>query len=227
VLIKICGTTTEDDALLAVALGATAIGFVFAPSKRQMAPAAVADIVKRLPRGEVLTVGVFRDESPQRVVEILEHTGLEAAQLHGHEGPDASRWIRERVRMVIKAFAAGDPAVRDADEWGADAILLDAPTPGSGEVFDWAMAGELPQGQRLIVAGGLNPENVADAVARTRPWGVDVASGVERAPGRKDPMKLKAFIEAARRAASALEETNPTRTAPPAGFGPYDWQEEH
>jgi phosphoribosylanthranilate isomerase len=195
VLIKICGTTSEDDALLAVALGADAVGFVLAPSPRQVRPSLVADIVKRLPRQEILTVGVFRDEVPARVVEIATSTGLDAVQLHGHESPEEARWIRQRVPRIFKAFPAGHVDVSRAAEWGADAVLLDAPSPGSGTLFDWALAGELPQGQHLIVAGGLDPENVAAAVSSTRPWGVDVASGVEAAPGRKDPMKLKAFID--------------------------------
>ena len=109
-LIKICGTTSEDDALLAVAMGANAVGFVFAPSPRQISPQRVADIVKRLPREEILTVGVFRDHAPRRVVEVVFEAGLQAAQLHGRETPDETIWVRQRIPMVIKAFPAGDPA---------------------------------------------------------------------------------------------------------------------
>src|SRR5918911_2118589 len=169
--VKICGTTSEEDALLAVAMGADAVGFVFAPSPRQITPGTVADIVKRLPR-EIVTVGVFRDQAPSRVVEIVNSIGLRAAQLHGHETPEQSRFVRERVPLLIQAFPAGDGAVMRAAEYGADAVLLDAATPGSGQVFDWSMA-EAPDGIRLILAGGLTPDNVGKAIAQGHPWGVD------------------------------------------------------
>jgi phosphoribosylanthranilate isomerase len=225
VLLKICGTTSEDDALLAVAMGANAVGFVFAPSPRQVSPQRVADIVKRLPREDLLTVGVFRDDAPRRVVEIVYAAGLQAAQLHGRETPDETRWVRQRIPMVIKALPGGDPRVAHADDYGADAILLDSPAPGSGNVFDWAMASDLPEGQRLMIAGGLHPGNVEAAIIRARPWGVDVTSGVEASPGIKDPMKVKAFLEAAKRA-EAQVAAPPSR--PPAGApaGPYDWADD-
>ncbi len=215
--VKICGTTSEEDALLAVAMGADAIGFIFAPSVRQIAPSLAGDIAKRLP-SEVLTVGVFRDESPQRVVEIMEATGLRAAQLHGRETPEQAVWVRRRVRTVIKVFSAGDPAVTDAASYGADVLMLDAATPGSGQVFDWRLAEGVPAGQRLLLAGGLGPENVAEAIAKVHPWGVDAASGLEREPGKKDPRKLRAFIAAAKDAARPAYQGE--------GSGPYDWQED-
>jgi phosphoribosylanthranilate isomerase len=217
VFVKICGTTSEEDALLAVALGADAVGFIFAPSSRQVSPSIARDIAKRLPR-EILTVGVFRDEAPQRVVDIVEFAGLKAAQLHGRETPDQTRWVRRRLPFVIQAFPAGDAAVARAREYGADAILLDHPTPGSGRVFDWALASEAPTGLQVIIAGGLTTDNVGGAVAAVQPWGVDVVTGVEKEPGHKDPVKLRAFVAAARAA-----------EAPPYEGGrdaPYDWQEE-
>src|SRR5579885_3397379 len=110
--VKICGITSEEDALLAVAMDADAIGFVFAPSKRQVAVGLVRDIVRRLPP-DVLTVGVFRDDLPPRVVEIVNTAKLGAAQLHGHETPQMTAWIRQRVPRVIKAFPAGDPAIEE------------------------------------------------------------------------------------------------------------------
>lgn len=224
-LLKICGTTSEDDALLAIAMGANAVGFVFAPSPRQVSAQRVADIVKRLPREDLLTVGVFRDDAPRRVVETVYAAGLQAAQLHGRETPEETLWVRKRIPMVIKAFPGGDPRVAHADDYGADAILLDSPSPGSGSVFDWAMAGDLPEGQRLIIAGGLHQGNVAAAILRAKPWGVDVTSGVEATPGVKDPMKLKAFIEGAKRAEAQLAESaaaEPQST----GIGPYDWADD-
>ncbi|HET6834527.1 MAG TPA: phosphoribosylanthranilate isomerase [Acidimicrobiales bacterium] len=197
--VKICGVTSEEDALLAVAMGADAVGFIFAPSPRQIAPQKAADIAKRLPT-EIVTVGVFRDETRQRVVDTVHHTRLRAAQLHGREKPGDSHWIRQRVRLVIKAFAAGDPELDAADDYGADAILIDSAAPGSGDVFDWSLAEGAPSNRRVILAGGLTPANVADAVRAARPWGVDVASGVESAPGRKDARKVRAFVAAAKAA---------------------------
>jgi len=196
VFVKICGTTSEADALLAVAMGADAIGFIFAPSQRQIAPGVASDIAKRLP-SEVLTVGVFRNEAPARVVEIVNTVGLRAAQLHGHETADESRWVRERVPFVIKVFPAGAPVVAKAADYGADVIMLDSPRPGSGQIFDWTLA-EVPDGLRLLLAGGLTPDNVTEAIARVRPWGVDAVSGVERSPGVKDPVKVRAFVAAAK-----------------------------
>lgn len=216
--VKICGITREEDALLAVALGADAVGFVFAPSPRQVTPRTAADIARRLPP-EVLTVGVFRDEAPERVVRIVNEAGLGAVQLHGHEPPSDGRWIRERVRWLIRAFPAGSPEIERARDHAADAVLLDAPSPGGGRVFDWSLADGVPPGLPLILAGGLNPDNVAAAIAVAEPWGVDVSTGVERAPGIKDARLMRAFIEAARAAAPAGDR-------PPGGPGPYDWQQE-
>ena len=202
VLVKICGVTNEPDALLAVGLGADAIGFILAPSPRQIAASVAADIVKRLPH-DVLTVGVFRDEAPPRVVEIANTVGFGAVQLHGHETAGQCRWIRERVACTIKAFPAGDPSIARVADFGADYLLVDGPSPGSGQVFDWRLAEGVVDTRRMFVSGGLTPENVADAIAALRPRGVDVSSGVEIAPGRKDPQKLRAFIRSARAAARA------------------------
>jgi phosphoribosylanthranilate isomerase len=217
VFVKVCGTTSEEDALLAVAMDADAVGFVFAPSPRQISPALVADIVKRLPP-EIITIGVFRNESPARVVEVVNKVGLKGAQLHGRETPEQARWVRHRIPVLIQAFATGDPAIEGAADYGADAVLLDAPTPGSGQVFDWKLAEGAPDGLRLILAGGLTPENVGEAIAAVHPWGVDVATGVESEPGRKDPRKLRAFVATARAAAT------PPHTS--LREGPFDWQEE-
>jgi phosphoribosylanthranilate isomerase len=216
VFVKICGITSEEDALLAVAMGADALGFVFAPSPRQVAPTTASDIVKRLPP-EILTVGVFRDEAPERVAQIVSRTALVGAQLHGSESPAVVKQVAASVRFVIKAFRAGSPAVREAESFGADCILIDAPSPGSGEVFDWSLAAEVPDGVRVMLAGGLTPDNVADAVASVQPWAVDVSSGVEAAPGRKDPVKLREFI--ARAKSVPLPEARLF-----VGERPYDWR---
>jgi phosphoribosylanthranilate isomerase len=217
VFVKICGTTSEEDALLAVAMGADAVGFIFAPSPRLVAPKVAGEIARRLPP-EVITVGVFRDESPERVVEIVNHHGLRAAQLSGHETAEQVQYVAERVPMTIKAFPAGDPRMARAREYGADVVMVDSPSPGSGKVFDWNLVGDVPHGVRLLLAGGLNADNVAEAIGRVRPWGVDVATGVEASPGRKDPRKLRTFIAAVRKADPPVYEG--------AEDAPYDWQED-
>jgi phosphoribosylanthranilate isomerase len=216
--VKICGITSEEDALIAVAMGADAVGFVFAPSPRQMSPNAVQAIVRRLPP-EIITVGLFRDERPQRVVEIINRVGLKAAQLHGNESREDCGYVAVRVPVVIKAFAAGDPRLARAGEYGAPIILLDAPSPGSGKVFDWRLAEGAPKGRRLVLAGGLDATNVGEAIRTVHPWGVDVSTGVEASPGKKDPSKIRAFVQAAR--AAEPEPYDPAELE-----GPYDWQEE-
>jgi phosphoribosylanthranilate isomerase len=221
--VKICGTTSEDDALLAVALGADAVGFVFAPSPRQIAPQIAADIVKRLPP-EIVTVGVFQNESPSRVLQIAHFAGLRAVQLHGREPPEAARWLGARLPMVIQAFPAGDARVAQAAAYDAHAILLDAPHPGSGRVFDWSLASEVPTGQRVMIAGGLTADNVGAAIARARPWGVDAVSGLERQPGQKDPIKMRDFIAAVRAAAEELNAPPLPERDEEADL--YDWQAE-
>jgi phosphoribosylanthranilate isomerase len=214
--VKICGITNEDDALLAVALGADAVGFIFAASVRQIAVQKVYDITRRLPP-EILTVGVFRDELPQRVIEMTHAAGLRAAQLHGHETQDDVLAVGKHVQTVIKAVPAGSSDASNAHHFGTRMILVDAPAPGSGKIFDWSLVGDMPGGIDIILAGGLTPENVAAGIEQVRPWGVDVSSGVEASPGRKDPIKLKRFIEAARSAAPVREQH---------GEVPYDWMDE-
>lgn len=237
--VKICGTTSEEDALLAVAMGADAVGFVFAPSSRQVAPGLVRDIVRRLPP-EVLTVGVFRDEAPERVVDVVRKTGLRAAQLHGRETPAQTTWIHARVPVVFKAFAADDPGIARALDHGADAVFVDSPVPGSGKVFDWALTAGVPPGvRRLVLAGGLHAENVGAAIDQVHPWGVDVSTGVEAAPGRKDPRLLRAFVAAASAAGRSRPDRGgasslaPDRSVRLHGDGaddgsglPYDWQDD-
>jgi phosphoribosylanthranilate isomerase len=222
-MIKICGITSEADALLAVSFGASAVGFIFAPSPRQIPVQLAGDIAKRLPEG-ILTVGVFRDEAPQRVVEAVRVAGLGAAQLHGHETAEETKWVRSRVPMAIKAFRAGEPAIGRFDEFGADYLMVDGDNPGSGRVFDWRLAEGVIDPQRLIVSGGLRPDNVAEAVAHLHPAGVDVSTGVEAAPGRKDPLLVRDFIVNARRAGAAEQARHAPDEA--ATEEPYDWRDQ-
>jgi phosphoribosylanthranilate isomerase len=226
VFVKICGIVTEEDALLAVAMGADALGFNFVPgSPRQVTPSDVHDIVKRLPP-DTVTIGVFRDERPERVIEVVNKIGLTGAQLHGREPVSEARAIRPHVHFLVHAFAAGDPALAAAGSSPADVILVDSPTPGSGRVFDWSLAEGVPGGVRMLLAGGLDPGNVAEAIRRVRPWGVDVASGVETfaGSGRKDPRKVRAFVEIAREVGDEVAQDGWVPDDPfDAGSAPYDW----
>jgi phosphoribosylanthranilate isomerase len=206
--VKICGTTNLADALMSVAMGADAIGFVMAPSPRRIEADEVGRILREVP-DDVLTVGVFRDESAQYIVDVVTETGLRGVQLHGRESHGEAGWIRARVPFVVQAFGAGDPRLDRVDDYDVDAVLLDSSTPGSGRTFDWSLVGDLPRRRRVLLAGGLRPDNVAAAVAAVRPWGVDVASGVESSPGRKDVRSVRRFIAEANRAADL-----PTATAP-------------
>lgn len=226
--VKICGITNEDDALFAAAMGADAIGFVFAPSSRQVSAGTAREIVRRLPE-EVLTVGVFRDQSVQQVIHIAQEARLTAVQLHGHETPEQADEIRPYVSALIMAFAAGDPMLARVDEFGADAILIDSHSPGSGKAFDWSLAEGAPSNRRLILAGGLTPENVAVGIREVKPWGVDVSTGVELSgnAGRKDPLKVKKFIARAKKAGAAVahDPAADTTATQNTRQGAFDWSD--
>jgi phosphoribosylanthranilate isomerase len=228
--VKICGITNEEDALLAVAMGADAISFVFAAgSTRQVTATQVADIVKRLPP-DITTLGVFKNEHPDRVVEIVHRCGLTGAQLHGHETADQCRSVAQRVNFVVQAFAAGDKTIDRARDYPVEVVLLDNPKPGSGELFDWSLVDGVPDGKKLLLAGGLDPDNITDAVTKVRPWGVDVSTGTEASPGRKDARKVRAFVANARAAAAQIPQyqqtTNDENALDSLTGQPYDWQEE-
>ena len=131
--------------------------------------------------------------------------------------------MRARVPVVIKAFPAGHPGLGHLDDYGADIVHIEGDTPGSGEVFDWRLAEDAPTaGHRVLLAGGLHAGNVAEAITRVEPWGVDVSTGVEREPGRKDPVKLREFIDAARAAGATLGRAEWADD----GSGPYDWHDD-
>ena len=195
VRVKICGITTVDDAIAAREAGAWAIGVNFFPnSPRYVVPERAADIVAAVP--EVLCVGVFVNESRERVESIADDVGLGALQFHGDENP---AYCRHWERPVVKAFRIRDAAsVAGAQGFDVDFILADAHADGlyggSGRVLPWTLLAEMDKA-RLILAGGLDPDNVADAVRAVRPYAVDVASGVEATPGRKDSEKIRRFVE--------------------------------
>ncbi|MFM8016864.1 MAG: phosphoribosylanthranilate isomerase, partial [Actinomycetota bacterium] len=191
--VKICGITNEEDALLSVAMGATAIGFVFAPSKRQITPGRAADIVKRLPPG-IITVGVFRDHDVKSVSRVMREVGLRGAQLHGRETVSEVEQVTAEFGWVMKAVVAGSRDAEQCDRYRTDLILVDSVNPGSGETYDWQLLTTLPKGVRYVVSGGLTPDNVGDAISLVAPYGVDVSSGVEREPGRKDAAKVRRFV---------------------------------
>ncbi|MCY3841905.1 MAG: phosphoribosylanthranilate isomerase [Acidobacteria bacterium] len=204
VKVKVCGITRVDDALLASDLGASAVGFVFWPrSPRYLAPAEARGIAARLP-GDVAPVGVFVDPSAEEVRQVVEEVGLAAVQLHGDEPP---AFCRELPYRVIKAVGvdgvAGTRAAVGAVPVDAT-VLLDARDPerrgGTGRTVDWEIAAAVAAGRRVFLAGGLGATNVGAAIRTVRPYGLDVSSGVESAPGRKDPARLRAFFDEVARA---------------------------
>ena len=202
VRVKICGITNLEDALAAAEEGADAVGFVFYPkSPRYIEPGEAGRISSALPPF-VARVGVFVDEEFERIVRIARRCRLDYVQLHGSEPPEMCRRLREAGLKVIKAFRVRDEgSLRGIGEYEADAYLLDAYAPdrpgGTGLTFRWAVAYNLDvDRRRLIVAGGLTPENVRDVIEMLRPWAVDVSSGVEIEPGRKDRGKIRRFIAA-------------------------------
>jgi phosphoribosylanthranilate isomerase len=220
--IKICGITNEHDALLAVALGADALGFIFAPSPRQVAPQRVKEIVRRLPQS-VLTVGVFRDEHPQRVIDMVRESGVFGAQLHGHESPANVAEVMVEINWVVKAVVAGSTEAQRADEYLTNLILVDSPSPGSGLAYDRDLISQIPSTVRVLLAGGLTDENVGAAISQVAPWGVDVSSGVEKSHGYKDPIKLKRFIENAHTAFDALNQVEESQYRDGENR-PFNWE---
>ncbi|NLE87331.1 MAG: phosphoribosylanthranilate isomerase [Myxococcales bacterium] len=212
VWIKVCGVTTVEDARAAIAAGVDAIGLNFVPSsKRFLAPEAAAALIREAGRDAVRWVGVVADQPPRQLEELLRRVELDQVQLHGKETPAE---LEALLPHAFKAVAIAGPAdVERARRYGGDPLLVDAHVPGllggSGQTFDWTLVRELVRERRVVLAGGLRPDNVADAIRELRPWGVDVASGVELAPGRKDPRAVWSFVERARAAARELTGAGP------------------
>lgn len=212
--IKICGTTNLEDAQRSMAAGADALGFIFAPSSRRIDVETAAAIIRHL-RGAVESIGVFVNQLPGRVAEIVEQAGLTGVQLHGDESAESLPEFRGALgdRKIIKTLHANDLldasqklAAYLAQRGSVDAILLDSGSTqrrgGTGLRFDWQdakpLAAEIRCAMPLILAGGLNADNVAEAIEWFAPWGVDVVSGVESSPGKKDENKIREFIAAVR-----------------------------
>lgn len=225
--IKICGTTNLDDAKLAVAAGADALGFIFAESPRRIVPADARAIIEHLPQ-TVEKVGVFVNETPARMQEIIASTGLTAVQLQGEETLESAEELKKlcstrrgplRIFKALGVAKGIEGVMRDFTVTTAiDGVLLDSfaaraagqadgehvARGGTGKTFDWTRAASFVPGlskrTRVIIAGGLSPANVAEAIRTLSPWGVDVCSGVEQSRGHKDPQKVRDFVTAARAA---------------------------
>jgi|HubBroStandDraft_1064217.scaffolds.fasta_scaffold06925_4 phosphoribosylanthranilate isomerase len=215
--IKICANTSLEDAQAAADCGADAVGFVFAPSPRRVTPEQVAAIVPHLPPG-LEKIGVFVDATYEEVATTVESAGLTGVQLHWDAPFELSAGLREKFGMDLRILRVvhfdtsmgadsdfTDPNLADPN---IDAILVDSRTAsvvgGTGKAFDWRLAADILfvklEQLKLVAAGGLTPDNVAEAIGTLHPWGVDVVSGVESAPGRKDSAKVRAFIANARAA---------------------------
>ncbi len=198
--IKICGITNLRDALLAAELGADALGFIFASSSpRRVNPQVAKEIIAQLP-SFVSAVGVFVNQAEEHIRQMRHFCALDVVQLHGDESPDFCRNLGGRV---IKAIRVKDAAsLSRMKDYTVSAFLLDtyqAGKPGgTGKTFDWQLAFAARQYGRIILSGGLNPENIREAVKQVQPYAVDAASGVEAAPGQKDPRSLQEFIERVR-----------------------------
>ncbi len=200
VWVKICGVTRVEDALACVEAGADAVGVNFYErSPRHCGPEIACAIVEAV-GNRAVTVGVFVDKSYEEIVALREKVGFGLAQLHGSETPELLDRLLPHAYKAIRV--RGDFAARQARDYGGETILLDAYVPGiaggTGKTFDWGLAARVAETRRVILAGGLKPENVSQAIARVSPYGVDAASGVESAPGKKDLNLVRAFIETAK-----------------------------
>jgi phosphoribosylanthranilate isomerase len=199
--IKICGITNLEDALDAVSLGVDGLGFIFAPSPRRIDPLRLQEMVRHL-SPSIWKVGVFVNEELERVRRIAEDCVLDALQFHGQEPPEYCRQIH---LPVIKAIGVKDAdSLKEMERYPYASILLDAWSAdragGTGKTFCWEMAREARQQRNFILSGGLNPQNVFTAIQELRPLGVDVCSGVEKIPGKKDRDKMAEFVKEVKKA---------------------------
>jgi phosphoribosylanthranilate isomerase len=211
--VKICGLTRVDDALVAAEAGADFLGIIFhAPSPRAMTPAEASSLVRRVRQRapSAKWVGVFVDTPLDQIRHVVDTVKVDGVQLHGDESPEVvDRLVRSGL-FVIKAFRVAARAdLEGLDAYSPSAFLLDTYVRGrhggTGQTFDWSLARAAAGELRVLLAGGLTTENVASAVKAAHPWGVDVSSGVESAPGRKDIGQMRAFIAAAKQALDRKE----------------------
>lgn len=206
--IKICGITNKEDAEEAVKLGADALGFVFANSPRRVSIEAASRLIQGLPPF-VLTVGLFVDEEEAQAIEVMRRCKLQVLQFHGNEPPHYCREFKQK-RRVIKAFRIKDKVgLQQLRDYDVDGYLLDAFVTGvpggTGQTFDWDLAIEATGLVKpIILSGGLNPDNVGEAIRKVKPYAVDVSSGVEVKPGKKDSGLMKKFVEAVKLADKSI-----------------------
>ena len=200
--IKICGITNTEDALWAVGLKVDALGFIFAESPRRVEPEIVQEIVELLPPF-ISSVGVFVNEDRKKVEEIAEGCGLTTLQFHGQESPSYCEKFKQKVVKALRI--ENKDILKKAAQYQnkVDAYLLDTYSPskygGTGKTFDWRIAKEIKEfGLPIILSGGLNPENIREAISEVEPYGVDVSSGVEERPGKKNLEKLINFVRIVR-----------------------------
>jgi phosphoribosylanthranilate isomerase len=192
VKLKICGITNEKDAIMVSNLGADAIGFVFAESKRKITLEKAKEIIEQLPPF-ITTVGVFMDAQIDEVNKIAEYVALDAVQLHGNESPEYCNKMKRKVvkGILVTKNDSKESLLEKMKNYSVAAYILD-PGTGSGEIFDWDIASGIEK--PIIIAGGLSPENVKLVIKKLQPYGVDVSSGVEKEYGKKDMEKVKKFI---------------------------------
>jgi phosphoribosylanthranilate isomerase len=215
VRVKICGVTRPDDARRAVELGAWAIGLIFHPASPRACDPEVAEEIGAELRREVAVTGVFVNRPLDEVTDLADRCSLSILQLHGDEGPaycqEAARRTGARIMKAVRVRDAS--TLRALAAWSVDLHLLDAHVPGrrggTGETFNWELAGAHPGGTPVVLSGGLTPDNVGAGIAAVRPFAVDTASGTEAAPGRKDPAKVEAFFRAVDAASRRLETPVP------------------
>lgn len=221
--VKICGTTNLEDARAAVEAGADALGFIFAPSPRRISPKDAKKIIAELPK-EVEKVGVFVNQKPEIIFDTVETAGLTGVQLHGDESLAFAEGLIHKEKRgkqfqvipvipfarIFRMLGSGGPVLVKIPQ-DIDTVLIDSAQAGkrggTGEAWNWevgkAWVTAFGEDRHVIMAGGLNAKNVGEAIRKVKPWGVDVASGVEKAPGKKDHDKVRAFVKAAKAAAQS------------------------
>ena len=208
--IKICGITNLDDGLEAIAAGVDALGFVFVPNTpRYITPSQAKLVIKQLPPF-ITNVGLFVDSEIDEIEDIVNHCKLDAVQLHGNESPEMCSQISLQTKVIKSFHVKKELQVlrNEIANYRVDAYLLDTfikgKAGGTGQTFDWRIAEGLSQ--RIILAGGLTPDNIGTAIAQLQPYGVDVSSGVEKSPGKKDTNKIYSFVRQVRKANLIIEK---------------------